>query len=70
MAVNIPKRFREDGTEDWMVCPADSSAGVGCDINRSTRAQKFSWNADGTPHFGVPAALGTQLPVPSGEPAA
>ena len=38
-------------------------------MNRTTRAQKFTWNADGTPNFGVPVALGTQLAVPSGEPA-
>jgi GH43 family beta-xylosidase len=38
-------------------------------MNRSTRAQKITWNADGTPNFGVPAALSTPLAVPSGEPA-
>ncbi|MEV4510264.1 family 43 glycosylhydrolase [Dactylosporangium sp. NPDC049525] len=58
-----------DGTEDWIVYHANSSTSGGCDMNRSTRAQKFTWNADGTPNFGVPAALGTQLAVPSGEPA-
>jgi GH43 family beta-xylosidase len=39
-------------------------------MNRSTRAQRFTWNADGTPNFGVPASLSTNLTVPSGEPAA
>ncbi|MFG2043528.1 family 43 glycosylhydrolase [Dactylosporangium sp. NPDC048998] len=58
-----------DGTEDWMVYHANSSASGGCDMNRSTRAQKITWNADGTPNLGVPAALGTPLAVPSGEPA-
>ncbi|HEX6354697.1 family 43 glycosylhydrolase [Actinophytocola sp.] len=58
-----------DGTEDWIVYHANSSANGGCDMNRSTRAQKFTWNADGTPNFGTPAAAGTRLPVPSGEPA-
>ncbi len=58
-----------DGTEDWIVYHANSSAGGGCDLNRTTRAQKFTWNADGTPNFGTPVALGTRLPVPSGEPA-
>jgi GH43 family beta-xylosidase len=57
-----------DGTEDWIVYHANSSASGGCDINRSTRAQKITWNADGTPNFGTPAALSTRLPVPSGEP--
>ena len=56
-----------DGTEDWIVYHANDSAGGGCDMNRSTRAQKFTWNADGTPNFGIPVALGTKLPVPSGE---
>ncbi|WP_030438051.1 hypothetical protein [Actinoplanes subtropicus] len=33
----------------------------------ATRAQKFTWNADGTPNFGSPVGLGVALPVPSGE---
>jgi GH43 family beta-xylosidase len=56
-----------DGTEDWLVYHANDSAGGGCDMNRTTRAQKFTWNADGTPNFGTPVALGTRLAVPSGE---
>ncbi|MEU1785453.1 glycoside hydrolase family 43 protein [Streptomyces sparsogenes] len=56
-----------DGTEDWMVYHADNSASGGCDMNRSTRAQKFTWNADGTPNFGTPVALGVPLTAPSGE---
>jgi len=59
-----------DGTESWMAYHANNSAGGGCDMNRTTRAQKFTWNADGTPNFGTPAALSTNLPVPAGEPAA
>ncbi|WP_433174761.1 family 43 glycosylhydrolase [Actinoallomurus sp. CA-150999] len=58
-----------DGTESWMVYHANDSAGGGCDMNRTTRAQKFTWNADGTPNFGTPVRLGTTLPAPSGEPA-
>jgi len=58
-----------DGTEDWIVYHANNSAGGGCDMNRTTRAQKFTWNADGTPNFGTPVSLNTPLPVPSGEPA-
>lgn len=57
-----------DGTEDWIVYHANNSASGGCDMNRTTRAQKFTWNADGTPNFGTPAALSTRLAVPSGEP--
>jgi GH43 family beta-xylosidase len=56
-----------DGTEDWIVYHANNSAGGGCDMNRSTRAQKFTWNADGTPNFGTPVALGVTLTAPSGE---
>ncbi|MEV4631018.1 family 43 glycosylhydrolase [Micromonospora sp. NPDC049523] len=56
-----------DGTESWIVYHANDSAGGGCDMNRSTRAQRFTWNADGTPNFGIPARLGTALTVPSGE---
>ncbi|GGS56774.1 family 43 glycosylhydrolase [Actinokineospora fastidiosa] len=59
-----------DGTEDWIVYHANDSATGGCDMNRSTRAQKFTWNADGTPNFGTPVRLGTPLPAPSGEPTA
>ncbi|MGX7828428.1 family 43 glycosylhydrolase [Actinokineospora sp. 24-640] len=58
-----------DGTEDWIVYHANDSAGGGCDMNRSTRAQKFTWNADGTPNFGTPVRLGAVLAAPSGEPA-
>jgi GH43 family beta-xylosidase len=57
-----------DGTEDWIVYHANSSASGGCDMNRSTRAQKITWNADGTPNLGIPASTTTRLPVPSGEP--
>ncbi|HEX2300884.1 MAG TPA: family 43 glycosylhydrolase, partial [Pseudonocardiaceae bacterium] len=59
-----------DGTEDWIVYHANDSTSDGCDNNRTTRAQKFTWNADGTPNFGTPVRLGTTLDGPSGETAA
>ncbi|WP_457030020.1 family 43 glycosylhydrolase [Kitasatospora sp. P5_F3] len=59
-----------DGTEDWIVYHANNSASGGCDNNRTTRAQKFSWNADGTPNFGVPVGTGVTPAGPSGETAA
>ena len=59
-----------DGTENWIVYHANSSATGGCGNGRTTRAQKFTWNADGTPDFGTPVALGTSLPGPAGETAA
>ena len=58
-----------DGTENWIVYHANSASNGGCGNGRTTRAQKFTWNADGTPNFGVPVALGTTLTAPSGEPA-
>ncbi|MGJ5892143.1 family 43 glycosylhydrolase [Streptomyces niveiscabiei] len=58
-----------DGTENWLVYHANNSASGGCGNGRTTRAQKFTWNADGTPDFGTPVALGTTLPGPSGETA-
>ncbi|WP_242435925.1 family 43 glycosylhydrolase [Streptomyces sp. Root369] len=59
-----------DGTENWIVYHANDTATGGCGNGRTTRAQKFTWNADGTPNFGTPVALGTTLPGPSGETAA
>ncbi len=56
-----------DGTESWIVYHANSSASGGCDMNRSTRVQKFTWNADGTPNFGTPVRTGVTLTAPSGE---
>jgi hypothetical protein len=59
-----------DGTENWIVYHANNSTNGGCGNGRTTRAQKFTWNADGTPNFGTPVALGTSLPGPDGETAA
>lgn len=58
-----------DGTENWIVYHANSSASGGCDNNRTTRAQKFTWNSDGTPNFGTPMRLGTTADGPAGEAA-
>ena len=56
-----------DGTEDWIVYHGNSSPKHGCSATRSVRAQKFTWNADGTPNFGEPVAEGTPVVLPSGE---
>ncbi len=56
-----------DGTEDWIIYHANSSAGQGCGNARSPRAQPFTWNADGTPNFGTPVAIGAKVKKPSGE---
>ena len=55
-----------DGTEDWIVYHANSNAADGCWTRRTTRAQRFAWNADGTPNFGTPLSLATDVRVPSG----
>ncbi|MBC2901502.1 family 43 glycosylhydrolase [Streptomyces cupreus] len=57
-----------DGTESWIVYHANDSASEGCDNGRTTRAQKFTWNSDGSPNLGTPVALGSSLAGPSGEP--
>ncbi|MFT7837862.1 family 43 glycosylhydrolase [Saccharothrix sp. BKS2] len=56
-----------DGTETWIAYHANSSASQGCGTTRTTRVQKISWNADGTPNLGVPVPTSTVLPGPSGE---
>ncbi len=56
-----------DGSENWIVYHANDVIFGGCDNKRTTRAQPFTWNEDGTPNFGEPVSLDTDLPVPSGE---
>lgn len=60
-----------DGTEEWIVYHVmkfrhDNDGGGGWGT-RYPFVQKFTWNADGTPDFGVPAGWGEALPLPSGE---
>ncbi len=54
-----------DGTEDWILYHANPHPGDGCGGKRSPRAQKFTWNADGSPNFGDPVKSGVPLAVPS-----
>lgn len=54
-----------DGREDWIIFHANSGPGQGCGRARSPRIQKFTWRADGLPNFGIPAATGIPLAVPS-----
>ncbi len=56
-----------NGTEDWIIYHANSSAGQGCGDKRNPRIQKFSWKADGTPYFGEPVKINTPIRKPSGE---
>jgi GH43 family beta-xylosidase len=56
-----------DGTEDWFIYHANGEANQGCGGRRSPRAQPIRWRADGMPEFGRPVAVGTPLPLPSGD---
>lgn len=56
-----------DGTEDWIVYHANDSISGGCDGGRMTHVQKFTWNEDGTPNFGVPVSADTIIANPSGD---
>ncbi len=56
-----------DRTEDWIVYHANNSANGSCDMKRTPRIQKFTWNTDGTPNLGRPVSVQTDLTVPSGE---
>ena len=55
-----------DGKEDWIVFHGkesiDNSWG-----GRLARAQKFTWNPNGTPNFGFPVPASIRLNVPGGE---
>jgi GH43 family beta-xylosidase len=53
-----------DGREDWIVYHAHIGPGT---RKRNIRIQRFTWNADGSPDFGVPVSPGVSLPKPSGE---
>ena len=55
-----------DGKEDWILYHANPKTGQGCGGDRSPRAQRFSWNPDGTPDFGRPVAIGAPIHKPSG----
>jgi GH43 family beta-xylosidase len=57
----------KDGQEDWIIYHANAKPDEGCENHRSPRMQKFTWNADGTPHFGVPVAIDSALAKPTGE---
>jgi GH43 family beta-xylosidase len=54
-----------NGKEDWILYHANSKAGQGCGRNRSPRAQRFTWDKNGLPVFGVPVNEGKHLLVPA-----
>jgi GH43 family beta-xylosidase len=53
-----------DGKEDWIVYHAKTTSKYTY-LGRTTRAQKFTWNEDGTPNFGKPLSLDTVLKEPA-----
>ena len=55
-----------DGTENWIVFHAKSLSTEGWN-DRRVHTKRFTWNADGTPNFGTPAATGAPVTVPSGQ---
>jgi GH43 family beta-xylosidase len=55
------------GKEDWIIYHANPLPGEGCGNERNPRMQKFTWNADGTPNFGVPLQIDSSIRKPSGE---
>ncbi|MFJ1578281.1 glycoside hydrolase family 43 protein [Streptomyces sp. NPDC088182] len=56
-----------DGTEDWIVYHAKTTS-TNTYTDRTTRAQKITWKADGSPDLGRPLALGATQDLPSGDP--
>ncbi|PZP47385.1 MAG: glycosyl hydrolase family 43 [Pseudopedobacter saltans] len=56
-----------DSNEDWIIYHANPKPGQGCANYRSVRMQKFTWNKEGRPVFGIPQKYTTEMPVPSGE---
>lgn len=56
-----------DGQEDWIIYHARSKAGGGDDNGRNPRIQRFGWNSDGTPNFGLPWDIAVAYSRPSGE---
>ncbi|HWJ28600.1 MAG TPA: glycoside hydrolase family 43 protein [Flavisolibacter sp.] len=53
-----------DGKENWILYHANDQPGQGCGRFRSPRAQKFTWNKDGSPQFGEPVQTGVELAIP------
>ncbi|MFB6725519.1 family 43 glycosylhydrolase [Kribbella sp. NPDC056345] len=56
-----------DGKEDWIAYHGKNTSTYTYAF-RTSRAQKISWNADGTPNLGSPLAAGATQTLPSGDP--
>jgi GH43 family beta-xylosidase len=55
-----------DANQDWMFFHA-SRRNMTPLREKSIRAQRLTWNSDGTPNLGTPSSLATALPTPSGD---
>ena len=55
----------KDGKEDWILYHANDNPGQGCGNFRSPRAQRFTWNKDGSPNFGQPVSLKQKMHAPN-----
>lgn len=53
------------GKQDWIIYHANPEPGEGCSVQRSPRAQPFTWNSNGTPNFGKPVPLDTPIEKPN-----
>jgi GH43 family beta-xylosidase len=56
-----------DGLEDWIVYHAHNTPGEFTGV-RDIHAQRFTWNANGTPNFGQPIGRGVAVVEPAGTP--
>jgi GH43 family beta-xylosidase len=56
-----------DGTEDWIVYHVKNRNYGSYETGRSTFMQRFTWNTNGTPNFGIPVGWAEPIVVPSGE---
>ncbi len=54
-----------DGAEDWIFYHAAKYSGAGW--NRNIRMQRFTWDVNGYPDFGLPVPAGIALDQPSGD---
>ncbi len=60
--------FRTPSGEDWIVYHAVTNPEGECNQTRSARAQRFTWNSDGSPNFGLPHGLEKPLRIPTSDP--
>jgi GH43 family beta-xylosidase len=56
-----------DGTEDWISYSSTHNNNSNCGDQRSSKAQKISFDANGMLVLGVPATIGKVVNAPSGE---